>query len=412
MKSKSIAISIILPLTLLLWGGINIARSQAFEIYSYTDDDTTGSFNGAIGPNPYSAPFVINQSGYLGSGVFRAEAPSGNFWTMTLHDITNPLATSTVAAFVQNEGGNVNDDYFVPYNPPSEPSGRGILVCGSDCFITAGHTYIFQFSAVNTVNPYRYRYNSSTGLFYAILLSDDSLDTSTHFIQPYSPASGTASNASTVTFSADYYFNCVDSFDLYDRVSFDINAYNNSTGNSYAVAAPSFAINQCGGDTVEFQYLVDQGTDYLWRPIMFSSTSTSSPLYGSTYIYFASSTPPFTPIGSTNASSTLPGEFSLLQYINIPALLQTRVPFAYMFLARNAFSTITGSTTPAIFPTGSFQVNIAGSTTTINMFSTSTVSYFLTPAVVNPLRGLMVAVIYFSGLLFFYRWGISHHHFK
>lgn len=125
---------------------------------------------------------------------------------------------------------------------------------------------------------------------------------------------------------------------------------------------------------------------------------------------------PFTAfIGATVGTSTLPSETNLLSFINVPYLLQTRVPFAYFFqIAEVVRVAISSSTIAATIPSATFSVEFptGNSTTTIevDMFSTSTITYFLTPTWVDLLRTLMVAVTFAATGLFFFHEARSKKH--
>jgi len=112
---------------------------------------------------------------------------------------------------------------------------------------------------------------------------------------------------------------------------------------------------------------------------------------------------------STLGTSTLIDSTSLLSFLNVPLLLSTKVPFGYFFEAKDAIlNSVSGSSTTPI-PSGTFSVRLGNSTTTVDMFSTSTVGYFLKPTMVTLLRGLMVAVLYIEFLYLLYLRGKATH---
>lgn len=102
---------------------------------------------------------------------------------------------------------------------------------------------------------------------------------------------------------------------------------------------------------------------------------------------------------ATNTSGL--SQTSLLSFLNVPNLLKTRVPFAYIFQMYSTMMSAIGTTTVAsTIPTGTFTIpwrNYTGTTTiSVDMFSTTTITYFLNQTAIDLLRGLMVAVTYFS----------------
>lgn len=106
---------------------------------------------------------------------------------------------------------------------------------------------------------------------------------------------------------------------------------------------------------------------------------------------------------STFATSTAVDSGNLLSYVNVPQLLATKAPFAYFFQAYGIISNaISNPATASTFGSGSFEVVINNATTTVDMFSTSTVSYFLTPQVISPIREILVAIVYLVTLISIY----------
>jgi len=112
---------------------------------------------------------------------------------------------------------------------------------------------------------------------------------------------------------------------------------------------------------------------------------------------------------STIGTSTLVNTTNLLSFLNVPKLLSTKVPFGYFFQAKDAIiNGLNGSSTTPI-PSGTFKVKIGNSTTTVDMFSTSTVGYFLSPTLTLVLRNLMLTVIIVEFLYLLYLRGKATH---
>jgi len=114
-------------------------------------------------------------------------------------------------------------------------------------------------------------------------------------------------------------------------------------------------------------------------------------------------------VASSLATTSLASTTSLLSFLNVPHLLATRVPFAYIYLVSSAISSSISTTSASVIPSGSFSVhwkvpNFATTTINIDMFSTSTITYFLTPTYLSLLRALMVAVTFYgTGWYLFHR---------
>lgn len=140
-------------------------------------------------------------------------------------------------------------------------------------------------------------------------------------------------------------------------------------------------------------------------PALLTSTTTLTVATSSTVIEGGINNNPFT--GANYGNNSLPTSTDMLSFVNVPNLLATKVPFAYIFqVSAVIYNAVNGSTSASTIPSGSFKVNFpvkfgitgvatATTTITIDMFSTSTIGYFLTPSYVGLLRGLMVAVTYF-----------------
>ena len=140
-------------------------------------------------------------------------------------------------------------------------------------------------------------------------------------------------------------------------------------------------------------------------PSLLTSTTTTTVATSSTVVAGGINNNPFT--GANFGSTDLPTSTDMLSFVNVPNLLATKVPFAYVFqISSVIYNAVNGSTSASAIPSGSFSVKfpvkfgisgVATATTTIkiDMFSTSTIGYFLTPSYVGLLRGLMVAVTYF-----------------
>jgi len=110
-------------------------------------------------------------------------------------------------------------------------------------------------------------------------------------------------------------------------------------------------------------------------------------------------------MGST--STTTGSDTNFLGFLNVPNLLATKWPFAYIFQISQVLISEIASSTPTAIPSSSFNVHLgiaghASTTLQVDMFSTSTIAYFLTPTTTSTLRALMVAVTYFSTLWFLF----------
>jgi len=226
--------------------------------------------------------------------------------------------------------------------------------------------------------------------------------TATTWIAPYTPATNTYQATTSRLFSAQYFFNCDISYGILDQVTFEFR--NLSGGPNPSVTASNISI--CGTATLSKQVGLIASTTYMWRPVMTSSTGSSTALIGEWYTFTTQPQPSdFTPNTAANATlgtSTLVSTTNLLSFLNVPQLLSTKVPFGYFFEAKDSIETAISSSTPIPVPSGTFSIRIGDSTTTVDMFSTTTVSYFLSAGTISTLRSLMVAALYIEFLYLLY----------
>jgi len=216
----------------------------------------------------------------------------------------------------------------------------------------------------------------------------------TGFVEPYAPANGSYSTSSPTTFSANYYFNCNTSFGVLDTISFDIIDTNSNT----AIYSPSGTIGICGTGSYTANIVLSTGDSYLWRPVLSSSNGSSTPVYGNWYFFQSTSTPAEdinTAVGATIGTSTLPTTTNLLSFLNVPVLLETKFPFAYVFQIANGIKAGIIASSSNSIPSGDFiWKNVQGGTTTIDMFSQATIEYYLSPTLISLWRSFLVVLLY------------------
>lgn len=100
---------------------------------------------------------------------------------------------------------------------------------------------------------------------------------------------------------------------------------------------------------------------------------------------------------ATTSTTTLPlsvNTTNFTSFLNVPYLLQTKVPFAYFFQAKDVITQVYSTSSTTTLPSGTFGVFIHGGTTTVDLFSTTTIGKYFTPTMVSLFRGLAEAVLY------------------
>jgi len=133
-----------------------------------------------------------------------------------------------------------------------------------------------------------------------------------------------------------------------------------------------------------------------------ATTSLEYPYQGTSTIFVSDFTNQF--YNATIGTSTLIDSSNFLSFLNVPRLLQERAPFAYIFQIANAvYSGINSSSTTPI-PSGNFVwKNTQNGTTTIDMFSPTTIKVYMSDSIIALWRAflLVVLVINFAYALYY-----------
>jgi len=232
----------------------------------------------------------------------------------------------------------------------------------------------------------------------------------TRFIDPYYPPNGTYASTSPITFSANYYYNCNTDYGLKDSVNFE---FKDLTDTTQSFNTPAQPINICGQANIYSVVYASSTHQYLWRPVMYSSTASTSPIYGNWYSYLATSSPNYTPFspftGATIGTSTLPSTTDFLSFLNVPALLQSKVPFAYIFQIANGISEGINSSTTGTIPSGNFVWrNTQNGTTTFDFFSQNTIQTYLSPTIISLWRAFLLVILTIEFGYAIYKRTINH----
>jgi len=168
------------------------------------------------------------------------------------------------------------------------------------------------------------------------------------------------------------------------------NITNTTVGITLDVATGTLAYYN-GYYTFSRSMILPYNGNYTAQAILYDSSTGSTTL--SNTIYFGlNSTSTTLDLGIASSS-----ENGLLGFLNVPELLKTKIPFAYMFQIATALQTAIATTSTSNISTGSFNWKLGNNaTTTIDMFSSSTIKYFFTDTYINIFRTLEVATIWFS----------------
>lgn len=207
--------------------------------------------------------------------------------------------------------------------------------------------------------------------------------------------------STTVDWEFDYYNACVEGYDVAGVEIQDVT-------NGFDYAPVEQDITSCGGDTYTHTFNFPSGASLLYRNYLRdTSTTTPSPkLYGSLVglVNIVSGNPNITPYLSTSTTASTTAFFD---FINVPYLLQSRKPFSYIYQISVLLSDV-GSTTADTAGSVAYDFGTYASGTplasigSVTLFSTSTVTHFLSPTLLALFRGFLVAVLYISAGMFIF----------
>lgn len=227
-------------------------------------------------------------------------------------------------------------------------------------------------------------------------------DNSSRIVENISPSAGSITASSTVPFSFSYFYN--DSNSLYDTVGYELTDITANT----QIAGVEQSINASGGNTYTATSTLVANHFYSWRPYMKYSVNGSF-IYGDLDTFSVlTNTAPVSPLTDPFATSTATTTAPLI-YLNIVSLLQNKYPISYVpqiITLVKSEATLTGTST---FPnlTFDFTNTRLGSTTlnlsTVEMFGTSTITYFFHQTQIDQFKTLIRYVLWVSFILFLVR---------
>lgn len=181
----------------------------------------------------------------------------------------------------------------------------------------------------------------------------------------------------------------------YDMILWNIE--NTTIGMSMNIATSSIALANGQFNFYKNVNLTYNG-NYTAQATLYNSSTGSSTL-SNTINFGLNSTSTMAELGLT-ASTT---DSFLLGFLNVPELVKTKVPFAYIFQIATALQTAIATTSTSNISTGSFNIKIGNNaTTSVDMFSSSTIKYFFTDTYINIFRGLEVASLWVALAWFLY----------
>lgn len=205
----------------------------------------------------------------------------------------------------------------------------------------------------------------------------------------YEPINNFTTASTTVTFTATVY---ISSTGATSTVNWDMWNYDQADHRTL-----SFEVYPVGTTTVSTTTVMTTG---FWASTIDLRQNNGS-LYDSIPTGFTVISSASGRTGFEVSTSTTVDQNNFLSFLNVPNLIRTKVPFAYMIQMAQIINNSIASTSTSTIPSGTFSWSLpitanASTTYQIDMFSTSTIGYFLTPSQISIIRGIMAAVVWIS----------------
>jgi len=283
--------------------------------------------------------------------------------------------------------------------PASTTSATGFLEGGwnNGAAVTDdGNYYIKIFDQLGQTGDYYYfKATRVNGNWY----SQNEFSSTTRITKINWPIANMTASSTAVNFNYNYFASGADG---YDTVGTQIK----DTSVAFDYTPKELSISSSGYANYSQTYVLNPNHFHLWRAYI-KNSSNQSFIYSSwqgleVVGASASSSPLVLNLDMTQASTS--GGF--MEFLNVPNLLQTRIPFAYFFQLTAIMENLDQYSSTTI-PSGAFDWKWASGTPAektirVDLFSTTTISTFLSPTLTSLLRNLMVAVTYFSTMWFLY----------
>lgn len=292
------------------------------------------------------------------------------------------------------------------YQALTPTSGQGICTGSLDApgnITNAGTNYVNLYNGAGGTNAYGHYvlYCTSPVSNAGDCSASNSTATTTQFIVINEPLGGTISTSTTVIFDYDYYYNSGADIE-YTTAGIEVTDLTNQS----TIVTPTSPIIASGFNTFRKSVSLLSGHQYLWKPVLSNASSTIS---GNVNIFNVVSNPfPYSPLEQPLATSTATSS-TPLQFLNLVSLVQNKHPIAYIpqtITLLQSQATLTGTSS---FPTLQFDFTSTrlGSTTlnltTVDMFSTSTITYFFGATQIALFKQVITAVVWVGVVLFLIR---------
>jgi len=254
----------------------------------------------------------------------------------------------------------------------------------------------YKFNLFSASPPSSLNYVESTGVIFIngeAWSADLNSATTTRILNFYYPQNGGISTSSLVYFNFSYFANGGDGFDKVGIELKDITS-------NFQFSLPEDTISASGISNFAHSENLTPSHLYLARAYIRNSTTGTTTRSG--WISFD--------VVTASASSTLvdfedkEGSLSFLGFLNVPELLKTKAPFAYLPLVWNSFTNLNSIATSSLATTTmSFTLasgTSAQKTISIDFFSQTTFKKYFNDSMISLFRNLEKYVV-FAGTLFY-----------
>ena len=339
----------------------------ASTIYFQPDFSTLFSGDGSI--NDTYLDYAQSLGGGLGATCFNASTlSSGILGTVAVKLYGNSFPTGSgyqtglyvVGYSATNCGGSQST--LSGFSAPHQYLTHSCDGLTGECDITADFTSraISLSSSYLSYSVSAYGWNVSAPAggagFYgsagrlAYLYVDDTgsappTDFTTRIISVSSPANGATTAGTSVSFTFDYYYNDT-TLPHYDKAGIslqDITGFQD-------INTPEENIMASGGSTYSETITLTSGHEYLWRPYLRNSaTSTPATLSGDLYTFFVISNPyplDLNTTGSTTVGSTTQSAINI--YTGLFNAIKGNPPFGFIFAIISDLASTSPTSTPAV----------------------------------------------------------------
>lgn len=230
--------------------------------------------------------------------------------------------------------------------------------------------------------------------YYVVDADSSPAGVNTRVIQSNSPNNGATTGSTNVTFDFDYYYG-------EDRPDITLAGVEiQDLTDNYSYSPIEETILASGESSYVVARTLEQGHLHLWRPYLRATTSINT-IYGDWQSFdvvtaSASSTQYIDPETGLPIVST---STTFFDFINVPNLLRTKAPFAYMYEISDIitdFDTVTATNTPAFTLDTDFASTTLPGLGDIELFSVDTVTELIPSGMLTIMRALMVATVYIS----------------